>query len=288
MQTEATYVLVTDSASDMPEDMLEEWGIPCIPLNLFMKDSPATQCTLKEPEFYQAMRNGQVACTSAANLSTFREAFVEILEQGKDILYLAFSSVLSCMYATANMVAEELAEEYPEREIMIVDTRCASLGQALLVYHAAQKWRAGMPLHELHTFVEAEKLHVIHWFTVDDLVYLKRGGRVGALSAYAATMLNIKPIMHVSDAGKLEAVSKVRGRRNAIAVIAKHFAEEAYDRRGDIFIAHADCMESAKQLKEILQQDYHAGDVLIGNVGPVIGAHAGPGTLALFYLAAKR
>ena len=288
MKPNESYVLITDSAADLSAHMTESMGVRVISLNVFMKDNPALPCTLHGAEFYDALRGGQVACTSAANLARFRETFSEVLESGRDILYLSFSSPLSCMCATARIAAEELLEEYPSRRILVIDTLCASLGEGLLVYHCAEQKERGMSLDELAAYAEETRLKIMHWFTVDDLLFLKRGGRVGAVSAYAGALLGIKPVMHVSDEGKLVPVQKVRGRKNAIAELGRHYADECTDKDSTVFIAHADAADAAETLKDALLHQHGAKHVVIGEIGPVIGAHAGPGTVALFYLGTSR
>ena len=282
------YVIVTDSAADLSEQQLTHMGVISIPLNVFMKDDPALPCTLRGAAFYQALKDGKIACTSAANLSVFRETFTKILSEGKDILYLAFSSPLSCMCATAQIAAEELAADFPERRIRIVDTLCACLGQGLLVYHCAEQKERGMSLDELTAYAEENRLRVIHWFTVDDLLFLKRGGRLSAISAYAGALLGIKPVLHVSNEGKLVAKQKLRGRKNAVMELGRHYAAECTDKSSAVFIAQANATEYAEMLKDALLHEFGAGNVTIGEIGPVIGAHAGPGTIALFYLGESR
>lgn len=288
MNPNESYVLITDSAADLPEQMLNGMGVLSIPLNVFMKDRPAQACTLRGADFYDALKNGQVACTSAANLSAFRETFGKVLAEGKDILYLAFSSPLSCMCATARIAADELHDEYPERRIIVIDTLCASLGEGLLVYHCAEQKARGMSLDELAAYAEETRLKIMHWFTVDDLLFLKRGGRVGAVSAYAGALLGIKPVLHVSDEGKLIPKQKLRGRKNAVLELGRHFDAECTDKESTVFIAHANAADFAELLKEELTKQFGAKTVHIGEIGPVIGAHAGPGTIALFYLGKSR
>ena len=282
------YTLITDSAADLSPHLLESMGVRSVPLNVFMKDNPAHPCTLTGREFYDALRAGKVACTSAANLSLFREVFEAELSAGRDILYLAFSSPLSCMYATGKLAAEELAEEYPERRISVVDTLCASLGEGLLVYHCAEKMVRGCTLDELAAYAEETKLKLIHWFTVDDLMFLKRGGRIGAVSAFAGSLLGIKPVLHVSDAGKLVAKQKLRGRKNAVLELGRHYDAECTDKASTVFIAHADAADAAEMLRDALLHQFGAKHIVIGEIGAVIGAHAGPGTVALFYLGTSR
>ena len=282
------YVIVTDSGCDLSDEMLAALGIPAVPLNVFMKDSPAQPCTLHGVAFYAALQRGQTACTSAANLSAFREAFVPILAAGKDVLYIAFSSALSSMFATAQLAASELAAEYPDRKIIVIDSLSASLGQGLLVYHAAEQRERGMTLTELAAFVTAERQRIAHWFTVDDLMFLRRGGRVSGISAVAGTLLGIKPVMRCSSEGKLTVFSKARGRRAALLALASHFESECSNRSSTVFIGHADAQSDAEYLRDVLQKAAPDAQIVIGEIGAVIGAHAGPGTVALFYPAASR
>lgn len=282
------YVIVTDSGCDLTPEQRESMELAYIPLSVFMKDAPTQPCTLSSTDFYNALRNGQIACTSAANLGTFREVFTRILDEGKDILFLSFSSALSCMYATARLAAEELAAEYPARKIITVDSLSASMGQGLLLYFAVQKKREGATIEELEAYLLENRLHLIHWFTVDDLMFLKRGGRLSSISAVAGTLLGIKPVLHVSDEGKLIAKAKVRGRKNALLALAKHFADEVYAPTQQVYISHGDDIEAAKFVRDTIMKEYGATNVIIGDVGPVIGAHSGPGTIALFYMGKSR
>lgn len=278
------YVIITDSGSDLPEEMLKRLGIPSISLNCFMKDDPTAAVTLRGKAFYDELRAGKVACTSAANLSVFRETFSAFLKEGTDILYLSFSSALSCMCATAKLAADELSEEFPERKIHVIDSRCASLGQGLLVYFIAEKKAHGATLDELAAYAEEMKYCMMHWFTVDDLLFLKRGGRLSTVSALAGTLLGIKPVLTVSPDGKLTAAEKQRGRRNAILSLVKHYDTECTDFSAPVYIGHADALDAAEQLKEQLVKEHGVKQVMIEELGPVIGAHTGPGLLALFYI----
>ena len=288
MPVNDSFVIFTDSAADLSEEMLGNLGVISVPLNVFMKDSPAHPCVLRGREFYDALREGQIACTSAANLSVFREMFSEVLDQGKDILYLSFSSALSCMFQSGRIAAGELRDEYPDRRIVVIDTLCASMGEGLLVFHAAEQRERGLSLDETAAYVTENRLHLIHWFTVDDLMFLKRGGRLSAISAAAGTLFGIKPVLHVNNAGKLESVSKVRGRKHALLALAERFAKECPDKGAPVFIAQANAHDDAAMLRDALMKEHGAKHVVIGEIGPVIGAHAGPGTVALFYLGASR
>lgn len=282
---EKQYVIITDTGCDLPLEMLEKMGVLCVPLNVFMKDNPAQPCTLTGAAFYQALREGQVACTSAANLGRFRETYCPLLEAGKDILYLSFSSALSCMFATAKLAEEELSAEYPDRKIITIDGLSASMGQGLLLYFAVHQREKGASIEELEQYLLNHRLRISHWFTVDDLMFLKRGGRLSSMAAIAGTLLGIKPVLRVTHDGKLVAFSKVRGRKNALLELAKHFHEEVEDPTQQIYISQADDMDAAVLVKETLEREYGAKNVLIGDIGAVIGAHAGPGTVALFFMA---
>ncbi len=282
------YVIVTDSGCDLSPEQREAMGLEYVPLNAFMKDTPTQPCTLVGADFYNALRNGQVACTSAANLGAFREVYTRILDAGKDVLFVSFSSALSCMHATAMLAAEELAAEYPDRKIITVDSLSASMGEGLLLYFAVQKKQEGATIEELEAYLLNNRLQLVHWFTVDDLMFLKRGGRLSSVSAVAGTLLGIKPVLHVSDEGKLIAKAKVRGRKNALLALAKHFADEVIDPTQQVYISHGDDREAAEFVRDTMMKEYGATNVTIGDIGPVVGAHAGPGTIALFYLGKNR
>ncbi|MBR5405259.1 MAG: DegV family protein [Oscillospiraceae bacterium] len=288
MNANQDFVLFTDTAADLTPEMIAHYGLHIVELNVFMKDTPAQNCTLRGADFYRALQSGKVACTSAANLSSFRAAFGEVLAAGKDILYLAFSSALSCMYQTGIIAAEEMQAEYPDRRIIVIDTLCASMGEGLLVCRTAEQMQTGLSLDETAAYAMENRLKTIHWFTVDDLMFLKRGGRVGAVSAFAGSLLGIKPVMNVSDEGKLIPKTKVRGRRSALLALAAHYGEECTDKSATVFIAHADSLRDAEFLRDTLRNQYGAERLVIGEIGPVIGAHSGPGTIALFYPGTER
>jgi DegV family protein with EDD domain len=236
------------------------------------------------------LRAKKKATTSAVNVGDFKDVMRPYLEKGTDILYLGFSSGLSNTYNAGRIACEELAEEFPERKLYAVDTLCASLGQGLLVYHAAKMRFDGKSIEEVRDFAEGNKLRLCHWFTVDDLFFLKRGGRVSAATAVVGTMLGIKPIMHVDNAGKLVKVGTVRGRRASIDALCEKAKASAIDVKEKLvaFISHGDCEEDAKYLADKMKKEVGFKEVLIGYVGSVIGSHSGPGTLALFYLGTER
>ena len=283
----AKYVIFTDSACDIKPKMLKEWGVGYENLTFRFDgdDKIYTGDDMDINDFYQKMRDGGVAKTAAANPEAFITAFRKILEEGNDILHLGFSSGLSTTYNASRIAALQMAEEFPDRKIVVVDTLAASAGQGLLVYLAVKKLEEGATLEENAEYIKAMIPKLCHWFTVDDLVYLKRGGRISAISAFAGTMLGIKPVLHVDDEGHLVNVAKVRGRRTAVTALADKYGELADDKEnGTVFISHADCMADVKLLESILKERYGASLDVITDVGSVIGAHSGPGTLALFFV----
>lgn len=285
------YQIITDSACDLPKAMLQENNIKIIPLSVHFRGE-AHNDSVEHDEvktLYDAMRAGEVASTSAANPDAWASIMEPALLAGEDVLTLAFSSGLSTTYQSAVIAANELMEKYPQRKIKVVDTGCAALGQGLLVWYACKKRDEGLDLDELALWCQENKLHIAHWFTVDDLIYLKRGGRVSSATALLGAMLNIKPVLHVDDEGHLISMSKVRGRKAAIEMLAKKIGElgGGYD-NSTVFISHADCLADANTLKHLVQENYGVKDVFIGNLGSVIGSHAGPGTLALFFVGEHR
>ena len=283
------YVLITDSACDILPEKLAEWQVEMIPLAFLFTDTGKEQKEHEEPlgEFYRAMRSGRVAKTSAVNEDAFRDIFTPYLEAGQDILYLAFSSGLSSTCENGKKVAAEMAAKYPERKIRVVDSLAASAGEGLFVWLGVKNRDAGMTLDENADALEADKLHICHWFTVDDLVYLKRGGRVSAATALLGSALNVKPVLHVDNEGHLIKITQVHGRKKSIRTMAAKLAETILP-DSPIFISHGDCIEDAEMLRSILKEQYGKEVDLITTIGSVIGAHAGPGTLALFFRGTER
>lgn len=285
------YVIFADSACDISLDLLNEWGVKYCSLSLVFNDDPKEYLDHEIPskDFYNRMRNGALPKTSAANMGKFVAAFEEIVKDGKDILYIAFSSGLSSTCNFAREAAKEIMNQYEGSKITVVDSLCASAGYGLLLYLAVEKKNTGMSMDDIAEFVENKKLNVAHWFTVDDLKYLKAGGRISATTALLGGMLNIKPVMKVDDNGKLISVSKVRGRKAALKAIADEYAKTAIDKKnGVVFISHGDCIDDANELAGMVKENSGATVKLIANIGPVIGSHSGPGTLALFFLVEKR
>ena len=285
------FVIVTDSACDIKPEMLREWGVQHEPLTFRFNDSEAEYAdgSVDIKEFYDKMRVGGVAKTAAVNVETFSRRFEKYLENGVDVLYLGFSSGLSTTYNSGRIAAEQLREKYPERKIVTVDTLAASAGYGLLVYLAVQKKNGGATIEETAAFAEETKLSICHWFTVDDLVYLKRGGRVSATTAFVGNALGIKPVMHVDNEGHLINITKVRGRRTAIAALADRYTELAVEpENGKVFISHGDCLGDVQELEKILKERHNVSVDVITDVGAVIGSHSGPGTLALFFVGKNR
>ena len=285
------YKIITDSCCDFTDEQYRQLDVACAPLSVVYNgeshDNFSDEVSVKA--FYDELRGGVLATTSAVNPEGWVAIMEPILAAGQDILTLAFSSGLSTTYQSAVSAADELKEKYPERKIRVVDTLAAALGQGLLVWYACRKRDEGMSLEELTAWVEENKQHIAHWVTVDDLSHLKRGGRISATTALVGTMLNIKPIIHVNDEGKLINIAKVRGRKTAIEYLANKYGElgEGCDNEA-VFIAHGDCPEDAQALEALLKEKYGVRNVMTGYVGPVIGAHTGPGVLVLFFMGKHR
>ena len=284
-----SYQIITDSCCDFNEAQYTQWDVVSVPLTVTYNGENHENFSREEDvkAFYDQLRSGVMATTAAVNPDGWANAMETALKAGKDVLILAFSSGLSTTYQSAVIAAKELREEYPERTINVVDTLCAALGQGLLVWHAAQKRDAGMSLEDLTAWVEANKLNVCHWVTVDDLSHLKRGGRISATTAIVGTMLNIKPIIYVDNDGHLINTAKVRGRKAAMDYLAKKLGETCIDQE-TVFIGHGDCAEDAAALEAMLKEKYGVKNVITGYVGPVIGAHTGPGVLVVFFLGSQR
>ena len=293
-RNDMNYEIVTDSSCNLTEELIDEFGLHVLPLT-FMSDGKQYQSYLKGErtdlkQFYTMMREGKVFTTSLPNLSDSEALLREILERGKDILYIGFSSGLSGTFEATELLLRELKEEYPERTVYAVDTLAASGGQGLLVWHAMQRVKAGESIEQVRDWLENNKLNLAHWFTVDDLMFLFRGGRVSKTSAWAGTMLNIKPVMHVNNEGRLIPVEKVRGRKKSLHALVDHMEKTAIQPISEqmVFINHGDCAEDAQLVADEVKSRLGVKDVIINYVDPVVGAHSGPGTMALFFLASER
>ena len=285
-----SYKIITDTCCDFPAEMYKELDLGVVSLSILYKGvnyNEYSEAWLKE--LFEGLRKGESATTSAVNPEGWSTVIEPVLQEGKDALVLTFSSGLSTTYQSAVIAANELQEKYPDRKINVVDTLCASLGQGLLVWYACQKRDEGMSLEEVTAWCEDNKLNLCHWFTVDDLMYLKRGGRVSAATALVGTMLQIKPVLHVDDEGHLINVAKTRGRKASIEALAAKMGDSAIPGANDtVFICHGDCQQDAEYLASVVKEKYGVKNVFIYYVGAVIGSHSGPGTLALFFLGKKR
>ena len=283
------YVILSDSGTDLPKQLVGELGIRVLDLMVIMEGvtEPKPDSAVDHKEFYAFLRDKKMASTSAINPDTFSCVMEEYIKEGKDILYLGFSSGLSNTYNAGRLAAEELSEKYPEAKIYACDTLCASLGQGMFVYLAAKKKQAGATIDELRDWVEENKLHQCHWFTVDDLMFLKRGGRVSAATAAVGTLLGIKPVMHVDNAGKLIKMGTARGRKASLDALVEK-TKETITEKEVAFICHGDCIEDANYVAERYKNELGIKEVIIGYTGVVIGSHSGPGTLAVFYTGTER
>ena len=285
------YIVYTDSGCDISPELLAEWGVGWSSLTFRFENENIeyTSTDMAVGEFYDRMRAGGIAKTSAVNIGNFVDAFEPLLQQGKDILYLGFSSALSTTYNSAVIAARQLSAQYPERKIITIDSLAASAGQGLLVYLASEKKKSGAAIDETAAYVEEIRQQICHWFTVDDLEYLKRGGRVSPTVALVGNVLGIKPVLHVDNEGRLVNVAKIRGRKKALAALAEKYAElAAQPESGTVFISHSDCAEDASALADLLYEKHKVRVQLITDIGTVIGAHAGPGTVALFFVGRER
>ena len=287
------YVIVTDSATDLNAQQVKELELEVLPLAFIMGDKTyydyPDKRDMSSEEFYNRLAGGEIATTNAINVGQATDAIEPLLQAGKDVLVLGFSSGLSTTYNSMKIACEELGEKYPERKVFAVDTLCASMGQGLLVWYAARMRQEGKSIEEVRDWVEANKLHLCHWFTVNDLMHLKRGGRVSAATAVVGTMLQIKPVLHVDDEGHLINVGKARGRKASLDALVDKVGESATDPAGQtMFISHSACEEDAQYVADQVKAKYGVQEVVCNYIGPVIGAHTGQGCVALFFLGTKR
>lgn len=286
------YIIATDSCCDFDENLIRELDLTVIPLSVHLGQDHFRNYPGEMPEshvFYTRLSKGEPAQTSAPNVEAFKDAFRPFLEAGKDVLYLGFSSALSATYQNAAMAVEELREAFPDAVIRAVDTLCASMGQGLLVDLAVQEKRKGKSLEEVASFVQETIPHLCHWFTVWDLSQLRRGGRLSAGKAIVGNLLNIKPVLHVDNEGRLVPMESAKGRKKSVEALVRHMEETAIAPETQrIYISHGDCLGDAEVLAAAIQSKLGVASVTIGDVGPVIGAHSGLGTLALFFLGKER
>ena len=287
------FVILTDSSADLPPDLVRQINVQVLPLSFILADHTyynyPDNRDMDPHVFYDRLRGGEMATTNAVNVAQYTEALEPLLQAGKDVLILAFSSGLSATYNASRLAVEELSAQYPDRRLYTVDTLCASLGQGLLVWYAARQRDLGHSIEEVRDWVEEHKLNLCHQFTVDDLHFLKRGGRISAATAMVGSMLHIKPVLHVDNEGHLINIGKARGRQASLKALVDRMEETSIDSGSlTVFISHGDCLEDARTVAEMVKERFGVQDVYINYVGPVIGAHSGPGTLALFYMGTER
>lgn len=285
-------VILTDSCSDLPIEYVEKNNMPILGLTVNFQGKEIIDDfgkSIPYKDFYNSVREGEMPTTSQINSYIYKDMFEKYIKQGKSIIYLGFSSQLSGSLNSAYIAKNELLEEYKDADITIIDTKSASLGQGLIAYYAYDMLKSGCKKGEIVNWVEENKLKVNHWFTVDDLNHLKRGGRVSSTGAIIGTMLNIKPILNIDDEGKLTSVSKVKGRKKALMSLVDEFRQRVINHEEQvIFISHGDCLKDALTVKEMINNEFNVKDIVINNIGPVIGSHAGPGTVALFFIGENR
>ena len=287
------YVLFSESTCDLTPELVQEMDIHILPMTFTVdgqsyRNYPDNR-EMTPKTFYDKLRAGSMSTTSQVSISDYEEAFTPFLEQGKDILYLAFSSGLSGTYQASKVAIEELLEKFPGRRIVSIDSLQASMGEGLFAYTLAMMRKAGAGLDEVAAFATENAQRFCAWFTVNDLMFLKRGGRLSGAAAVAGTLLGIKPVLHVDPEGHLIAMEKVRGRRASLDALVKHFAQSADKNYADmtIFVSNGDCLEDCQYVADKIKA-YGVKRVCIGDIGPVIGAHSGPGTVALFFLGGPR
>ncbi len=285
----STYILVTDSCSDLTVNQVKEMDLKVAPLSVEIKGQSfhhyPDERNLSIKSFYEDMRNKEVAKTSLINVGEFIEFFTPFLKEEKDILYVGFSSALSGTVQSARLAAETLKEDFPDRKIVVIDSLSASMGEGLLVYYTYLQKQSGKSIEEVRDWVEAHKLNLVHLFTVNDLGVLKRGGRLSGAQAFVGSLLKVKPVLHVSDEGRLVPVKKTRGRKTSLITLVNMMKEQIEKpEEQTIFISHGDDEEDAKFTAELIQQEIGVKEIIFGMIGPVIGAHSGPGTIAVFFM----
>ena len=287
------YTIITDSSCDLPDSLVKELELEVLPLAFIMdgktyRNYPDNR-EMAPKDFYNKQREGSMATTNAVNVGEAADAMEAVLKRGEDVLVLAFSSGLSTTCNSFQIAAGDLAEQYPDRKIFVVDTLCASLGQGMFVYQAARLRQAGRSMEEVRDWAEQNRLNQCHWFTVNDLFFLKKGGRVSAATAVVGTMLQIKPVLHVDNEGHLINVAKARGRKASLNALVDKVGELADNPAAQtMFISNSDCQEDAQYVADQIKARYGTEEIIINSIGPVIGAHTGPGCVALFFTGKHR
>lgn len=286
------YVIVSDATLDLPYSIIKEYDIRVIPMGVDINDHPYSfhpdERDLKIDDFYSQLRAGASTHTTQITPIVFMDYFEELIKSNLDILYISFSSGLSGTYNTSQLVVEDLRHKYPDRKIYSVDSKCASIGEGLLVLNSAMQKKKGLTIEELRDWVEDHKYDSRHWFTVRDLFHLKRGGRVSSIEAVVGTALRIRPILSTNEEGRLVVVSKIRGTKAEMDFLINKMTEEGEDLSSQIVIVgHGDNLEQAKQLEKQIRSMNIIKDVVIAQIGPIIGSHTGPDMLALVYMGKK-
>ena len=284
------YIITVNSTVDTGKEWLKERNVPVIPLKYTIDGQEYTDMYgLSDKEFFQKLREGKMSVTSQINPEEAKEMLEPYVKEGKDVLHLAFSSALSGTCNSMKIAAEELQEEYPEAKVIVVDTLCACMGEAMLLYYALKQKEAGKTIEEVAQWVEENKLHVCHNVTVDDLFHLHRGGRVSKTAAVLGTMVKVKPIIHMDDNGAVQVIGKERGRKKSLHKIVDMAVErsEGWDNE-IIMITHGDCLEDAEYVAKLVREKMGVENVFIHNIGTVIGSHTGPGVVATFCMGNKR
>lgn len=283
------YVIITETTSDLTPEQIEQYNLEIIPMVFYLDEKEYIHYPdareFAMDKFYNTLKTGGIAKTTQITAITYKEIFKEYINAGKDIMYIVFSSALSGTFNSATMAAKELESEYKDTKVKVIDSKCASMGEGLLSYYAYINKESGMSLEDNVKDITEKRDHICHWFCVDDLNFLKRGGRVSSAAALVGTMMNIKPILHVDSEGRLIPVSKIRGRKQSIEELFKKMKEKGQNVDGQmIFISHGGCLDDAQFLASLVRKEYKVKDIKINYIGPIIGAHSGPGTLAIFFL----
>ena len=287
------YKIITDSTTDLTVELIKELDIHIIPMTYTIGDrnyvNNAENPELAPHEFYNMLRDGKMSTTAQINVQTFKDVFSPYLEEGRDVLYICFSSALSSTINSARIAVTDLAEEYPDRKVVVVDSVAASLGEGLLVYLAVEQKRTGVDIDALADWINEKKYNVIHFFTVQDLNHLRRGGRLSSAAALVGTMLSIKPVLHVDDEGRLVPVTKIRGRRNSLDALVSFMEKHTTEKENHtVFLSHGDALDDAKYVEKLICEKFGVKRFVINEIGPVVGTHSGPGTIALFFVGNKR
>ncbi len=285
-------VLITDSCCDLPYNFTEDNNLVVMSMMVTLGEKTIADDlgkTLKYSDFYKAVREGEMPKTAQVNVYEFQKEFERHVKNGYKVIYIAFSSALSGTYNSACIAKDMVKEKYEDADITVIDSKCASMGLGLLVYYANNMLKDGKSKEDIVNWLEQNKLKIIHWFTVEDLNHLYRGGRVSKTSAAVGTLLNIKPILHVDNEGRLIPVEKTRGRKKSLTILVNKMVDSIIDPEEQVvFISHGDSIEDVEYVKERIAEKIKVKDIIVNNIGPAVGSHSGPGTIAIFYLGKER